>query len=91
MKANQTNTEAAVLSIGDVCRIIQEIRTGQDSIAAAVEEQTAVTLSVSRRLADSARVTELIASDVSAVASAAEAGAGLGNAALMIAAARWLP
>jgi methyl-accepting chemotaxis protein len=69
----QTNTEAAVLSISDVCRVIQEIRNGQASIAAAVEEQTAVTLSVSQRLADSARVTELIASDVSAVASAAEA------------------
>ena len=69
----QTNTEAAVISIGDVCRVIEEIRSGQASIAAAVEEQTAVTLAVSQRLADSARVTELIASDVSAVASAAEA------------------
>ena len=69
----QTNTEAAVSSIADVCRVIQHIRDSQTSITAAVEEQTAVTLEVSRRLTDSARVTEEIANDVSAVAAAADA------------------
>ena len=38
-----------------------------------MEEQTAVTLEVSKRLAECARVTEEIASDVSAVAFAADA------------------
>jgi len=73
VEAIQRNTEAAALSIADVCAVIQQIRGSQTSIAAAVEEQTAVTLEVSRRLADSARVTEEIASDVSAVAAAADA------------------
>jgi methyl-accepting chemotaxis protein len=71
--AIQTNTEAAVSSIADVCQVIQRIRESQSSITTAVEEQTAVTLEVSRRLADSARVTEEIANDVSAVAAAADA------------------
>jgi methyl-accepting chemotaxis protein len=73
VEAIQRNTEAAATSITDVCAVIRQIRESQTSIAAAVEEQTAVTLEVSRRLADSARVTEEIASDVSAVAAAADA------------------
>jgi uncharacterized protein YoxC len=73
VEAIQTNTEAAVTSIADVCKVIQQIRESQTSITSAVEEQTAVTLEVSRRLADSARVTEEIANDVSAVAAAADA------------------
>ena len=73
VEAIQMNTEAAVSSIADVCHVIQQIRESQTSITAAVEEQTAVTLEVSRRLADSARVTEEIANDVSAVAAAADA------------------
>jgi methyl-accepting chemotaxis protein len=73
VEAIQSNTEAAAVSIADVCKVIQQIRESQTSIAAAVEEQTAVTLEVSRRLADSARVTEEIAADVSAVAAAADA------------------
>jgi methyl-accepting chemotaxis protein len=73
VEAIQANTEAAASSIADVCKVIQQIRESQTSIAAAVEEQTAVTLEVSRRLADSARVTEEIATDVSAVAAAADA------------------
>lgn len=71
--AIQTNTSTAVTSISDVCRIIQQIRDSQATITTAVEEQTAVTLEVSKRLAECARVTEEIASDVSAVAFAADA------------------
>ena len=73
VEAIQSNTAAAASSIADVCSVIQRIRESQNSIAAAVEEQTAITLEVSRRLADSARVTEEIANDVSAVAAAADA------------------
>ena len=73
VEAIQRNTEAAASSIADVCSVIEQIRESQTSIAAAVQEQTAVTLEVSSRLADSARVTEEIANDVSAVAAAADA------------------
>ncbi len=73
VEAIQINTSTAVTSISDVCRVIQQIRDSQSSITTAVEEQTAVTLEVSKRLGECARVTEEIASDVSAVASAADA------------------
>ncbi|MDH2413602.1 methyl-accepting chemotaxis protein [Nocardioides sp. CER19] len=68
----QTDTAGAVTAIGEIVEIIDRISDFQQTIAAAVEEQTAATNEIARNVADAATGATDIARNVGAVSSAAE-------------------
>jgi methyl-accepting chemotaxis protein len=73
----QTDTRGAVSAIGQISSIINQINDIQNTIASAVEEQTATTNEISRSVAEGARGTNEIASNITNVAQAArETSAG---------------
>jgi methyl-accepting chemotaxis protein len=72
VQAIQTDTQAAVATIGELGRVIDEINTHQNTITAAVGEQAATTGEISRSVSDAAVGSEGIATTVAGVASAAE-------------------
>ena len=70
--AIQADSAAAVESLRDISRIITEIDHIQETIAAAVEEQTATTQEIGRNLAEAAGASEQITSTIETVAVSAE-------------------
>ena len=75
----QGDTRSAVNAIGQIGSIINQINDIQNTIASAVEEQTATTNEISRNVADAARGSGEIAQNITSVARAAEgtsSGAG---------------
>jgi methyl-accepting chemotaxis protein len=75
----QSDTRSAVSAIGQISTIISEINGIQNTIASAVEEQTATTNEISRNVADAARGSGEIAHNMTVVARAAQ-GASSGAA-----------
>jgi methyl-accepting chemotaxis protein len=68
----QDDTTNAVSAMGQISQVIARIREIQDSIAAAVEEQTATTIEISRSINDAAEGSSEIANNVNGVAQAAQ-------------------
>lgn len=79
IEAIQSDTKAAVSAIGEISLIINQINDISNTIASAVEEQTATTNEIGRNVTEAARGTGEIARNISGVAMAAESttsGAG---------------
>ncbi|HKB00762.1 MAG TPA: methyl-accepting chemotaxis protein [Gemmataceae bacterium] len=79
IEAIQSDTKGAVGAIEQIGKIINQINDIQNTIASAVEEQTATTGEISRNVAEAARGSSEIAQNVNGVAEAARttsAGAG---------------
>jgi methyl-accepting chemotaxis protein len=68
----QGDTRSAVSAIGQIGSIINQINDIQNTIASAVEEQTATTNEISRNVADAARGSGEIAQNIGGVARAAQ-------------------
>ncbi|MEI9937582.1 MAG: methyl-accepting chemotaxis protein [Pseudomonadota bacterium] len=68
----QTDTRSAVGAIAQISTIINQINDIQNTIASAVEEQTATTNEISRNVADAARGSGEIARNITGVARAAQ-------------------
>jgi len=74
--AIQGNTKAAVKAIGDIGDIINQINDLSNTIASAVEEQTATTNEIGRNVTEAAKGTGEIARNITGVATAAESTTG---------------
>ncbi len=72
ISAIQSDTTGAVAAIGQISNIINQINDIQNTIASAVEEQTATTNEMSRNVAESAKGVDEIAKNVTGVAKAAQ-------------------
>ncbi|MDP9825711.1 methyl-accepting chemotaxis protein [Kineosporia succinea] len=72
VNAIQSDTSAAVAAISEISEVIDQISTYQNTIAAAVEEQTAVTAEMARNVAYAADGSGEIAANVGLVARATE-------------------
>ncbi len=68
----QNDTRSAVGAIGQIGQIITQINEFQNTIASAVEEQTATTSEMVRNVSDASRGSHEIAQNIPAVARAAE-------------------
>ena len=66
----QTDTDAAVLAIGRVAEVVEEINSTQSGIASAVEEQTATTNEIAAAVSDVAKTSQEITESIAAVAGA---------------------
>lgn len=71
IEAIQTDTRDAVSAIGEITEIINRINEIQNSIASAVEEQTATTAEIGRNVAEAARGSQSISETIQGVAAAA--------------------
>lgn len=71
IEAIQADTTGAVKAIGEISGIINQINDLSNTIASAVEEQTATTNEIGRNVADAAGGSEQIAKNISGVAEAA--------------------
>jgi methyl-accepting chemotaxis protein len=71
IEAIQTDTKGAVDAISQIGKIINQINDLQNTIASAVEEQTATTGEMSRNVAEAAQGSNEIAQNISGVAQAA--------------------
>jgi methyl-accepting chemotaxis protein len=71
IEAIQTDTRGAVTAIGQIGDIISQINDLQNTIASAVEEQTATTNEMSRNVAEGARGMNDITQNITGVAQAA--------------------
>jgi methyl-accepting chemotaxis protein len=71
IEAIQTDTKGAVDAIGQIGTIINQINDIQNTIAGAVEEQTATTGEISRNVAEAATGSNEIAQNITGVAQAA--------------------
>ncbi|MDO8119870.1 methyl-accepting chemotaxis protein [Isoptericola sp. b490] len=72
VEAIQADTTGAVAAIGNISEIIDRINGFQETIASAVEEQTATTNEMSRGVAEAATGSGEIATNIVGVAAAAE-------------------
>ncbi len=72
IEAIQNDTRSAVDAIQEIGSIINQINDFQNSIASAVEEQTATTNEISRSVGEAAKGSNEIAQNITAVAQAAE-------------------
>lgn len=72
IEAIQADTKGAIDGITEISKIIAQINDIQNTIASAVEEQTATTNEISRNIADVATGNQEIARNVTGVASAAK-------------------
>lgn len=72
IEAIQADTCEAVDAIGHVSQVIREISESQNSIATAVEEQSAMTGEIARNILEVSQTSEGIARNISHVADAAE-------------------
>jgi methyl-accepting chemotaxis protein len=72
VEAIQSDTAGAVNAIGEIVEVISRISDYQNTIAAAVEEQTAATNEIARNVAEAASGATDIARNVSSVSSAAD-------------------
>jgi len=68
----QTDTKAAVTAIGEISEIINQVNDFSNTIASAVEEQTATTREIVRNVSEAAKGTAEIAQNISGVAQAAQ-------------------
>jgi methyl-accepting chemotaxis protein len=73
IEAIQTETKGAVSAIGEISRLITQIDDVSNTIATAVEEQTATTNEIGRNITEAARGSAEIARNVASVAGAAQA------------------
>ena len=81
IEAIQTDTKGAVLAIGQITEIINQINDISNTIASAVEEQTATTNEIGRNVSEAAKGSTEIAQNISGVAQAARSTSeGLGDA-----------
>jgi methyl-accepting chemotaxis protein len=71
IEAIQSDTKGAVDAIGQIGKIINQINDIQNTIASAVEEQTATTAEISRNVAEAAKGSNEIAQNITGVAQAA--------------------
>jgi methyl-accepting chemotaxis protein len=71
IEAIQSDTKGAVEAIGQIGKIINQINDIQNTIASAVEEQTATTAEISRNVAEAAKGSTEIAHNIVGVAQAA--------------------
>jgi methyl-accepting chemotaxis protein len=71
IEAIQADTKGSVEAIGQIGKIINQINDFQNTIASAVEEQTATTAEISRNVAEAALGSNEIAQNVTGVAMAA--------------------
>jgi methyl-accepting chemotaxis protein len=79
IEAIQGDTQGAVDAIAQISTIINQINDIQNTIASAVEEQTATTNEITRNVSEAARGSSEIAQNIGAVATAAQSttqGAG---------------
>lgn len=67
----QTDTTDAVSAMGDISEVIARINQMQNTIAAAVEEQTATTSEIARNVSEAAAGSEEVSRNIAAVAQAA--------------------
>jgi len=72
IEAIQTDTRSAVEAIGEISAIIKQINDIQNSIAGAVEEQTATANEIARNVAEAARGSAEIARNITRVAEGAK-------------------
>lgn len=72
IEAIQGDSKAAVNAIGEVSTIINQINDLSNTIASAVEEQTATTNEIGRNVSEAARGTNEIARNITGVATAAQ-------------------
>ena len=72
IEAIQSDTKGAVEAIEQIGKIINQINDIQNTIASAVEEQTATTNEIGRNVAEAAKGTTEIASNITGVAQAAK-------------------
>ena len=80
IQAIQTDTSAAVDAIAQIAEVIERINAYSDTIASAVEEQTATTSEIGRSVAEAATGSTSIAENITGVASAAQStNAGVGE------------
>lgn len=70
--AIQNDSRAAVTAIGEISSIINQINDVSNTIASAVEEQTATTNEIGRNVTEAARGTTEIARNITGVATAAQ-------------------
>jgi methyl-accepting chemotaxis protein len=71
IEAIQSDTKGSVEAIGQIGKIINQINDFQNSIASAVEEQTATTAEISRNVSEAALGSNEIAQNITGVALAA--------------------
>ena len=80
IQAIQTDTEGAVGAIEEISKVINQINDISNTIASAVEEQTATTAEISRNVNEAATGSDEIARNISGVAQAAQdTSAGIGR------------
>ena len=72
IEAIQNDTKGAVEAIAQIGKIINQINDIQNTIASAVEEQTATTGEISRNVAEAAKGSNEIAQNITGVAQAAQ-------------------
>jgi methyl-accepting chemotaxis protein len=73
IEAIQNETKGAVTAIGQISRLITQIDDVSNTIASAVEEQTATTNEIGRNITEAARGSAEIARNVASVSGAAQA------------------
>jgi methyl-accepting chemotaxis protein len=66
----QHDTDAAVIAIGRVAEVVEDINSTQATIAASVEEQTATTNEIAAAVSDVAKTSQEITESIAAVAGA---------------------
>ncbi len=71
IEAIQNETMGAVTAIGEISKVIEQINDISNTIASAVEEQTATTNEISRNVAESSKGSAEIAQNITSVAQAA--------------------
>ena len=72
IEAIQADTKSAVTAIAEISAVINKINDYQNTIASAVEEQTATTNEITRNVAEAAKGSSEIAQNITGVAQAAK-------------------
>src|SRR5207253_2975064 len=72
IEAIQGDTHAAVAAIGEITKVINQVNDISNTIACAVEEQTATTNEMNRNVTEAAKATSEIAQNMTGVAQAAQ-------------------
>ncbi|MGH9352235.1 MAG: methyl-accepting chemotaxis protein [Terriglobia bacterium] len=72
IEAIQADTKGAVKAIGQISTVITQINDISNTIASAVEEQTATTNEIARNVAEAARGGQQVAENITSVATAAK-------------------
>ena len=72
IEAIQADTKSAVKAIGEISTVINKINDYKNTIASAVEEQTATTNEITRNVAEAAKGSKEIAQNITGVAQAAK-------------------